>query len=76
MSVTIYMLLFWTTVNTARIYTIFRGPALIWLDLQALKLGIYQIKQAEIWVLARTNRPKFWYWPDRTDRNKDIGQTE
>ena len=30
----------------------------------------------EIWVLARPNRPKYGYWPDRTDRNMGIGQTE
>ena len=50
--------------------------ALIWLDLCALKLGIGQTEQTEIWVLARPNRPKFRYWPDRTGRNLGIGQTE
>ena len=47
--------------------------ALIWLDLYALKLGIGQTEQTEIWVLARPNRPKYGYWPDR---NLGIGQTE
>ena len=50
--------------------------ALIRLDLYALKLGIGQTKQTEIWVLARPNRPKYGYWPDRTDQNLGIGQTE
>ena len=50
--------------------------ALIWLDLYALKLGIGQTEQTEKWVLARPNRPKYGYWPDRTDRNLCIGQTE
>ena len=35
--------------------------ALIWLDLQALKLGIGQTEQTETWVLARPNRPKYGY---------------
>ena len=26
--------------------------------------------------MARPNRPKYGYWPDRTDRNLGIGQTE
>ena len=30
----------------------------------------------EIWVLARPKRPKYGYWPDRTDRNMGIRQTE
>ena len=38
--------------------------------------GIGQIKQTEIWVLARPNRPKYGYWPDGTDRNMGIRQTE
>ena len=39
-------------------------------------MGIGQTEQTEIWVLARPNRPKYRYWPDRTDRNLGIGQTE
>ena len=39
-------------------------------------MSIGQTKQTEIWVLARPNRPKYGYWPDRTDRNLGIGQTE
>ena len=50
--------------------------ALVWLDLYALKLDIGQTEQTEIWVLARPNRPKYGYWPDRTDQNMGIGQTE
>ena len=34
------------------------------------------IGQSEVWALARQNRPKAWYWPDRKDRNQGIGQTE
>ena len=36
-------------------------------------MGIGQTEQTEIWVLARPNRPKYGYWPDR---NLGIGQTE
>ena len=36
-------------------------------------MGIGQTEQAENWVLARPNRPKYGYWPDR---NMGIGQTE
>ena len=39
-------------------------------------MGIGQTEQTEIWVLKRPNRPKYGYWPDRTDRNLGIGQTE
>ena len=39
-------------------------------------MGIGQTEQAEIWVLARPNRSKYGYWPDRTDRNMGIRQTE
>ena len=39
-------------------------------------MGIGQTEQTEIWVLARPNRAKLGYWPDRTDRNLGIGQTE
>ena len=62
MSFTIYGLLFWKTFNTARIYT-------IW-----LLIGW----TSRLWnkVLARPNRPKYGYWPDRTYRNMGIGPTE
>ena len=30
---------------------------------------IGQTEQTEIWVLARSNRPKYGYWPDQTDQN-------
>ena len=39
-------------------------------------MGIGQTEQTGILVLARPNRPKYGYWPDRTDRNMGIGQTE
>ena len=39
-------------------------------------MGIGQTEQTKIWALARPNRPKFGYSPDRTDRNLGIGQTE
>ena len=39
-------------------------------------MGIGQTEQTKIWVLARQNRPKFGYWPDRADRNLGVGQTE
>ena len=39
-------------------------------------MGIGQTEQTENWVLARPNRPKYGYWPDRTNRKLGIGQTE
>ena len=39
-------------------------------------MGIDQTEQTEIRVLARPNRTKYGYWPDRTDQNKGIGQTK
>ena len=41
-----------------------------------IQFGSYLTEQTKIWVLARPNRPKFGYWPDRTDRNMGIRQTE
>ena len=39
-------------------------------------MGIGQTEQTEIWVLARSNRPKYGYWRDRKDQNMGIGQIE
>ena len=39
-------------------------------------MDIGQTEQTKIRVLTRPNRPKYGYWPDRTDRNMYIGKTE
>ena len=39
-------------------------------------MDIGQTEQTEIWVLARPNKPKYGFWPDRTDRNMGIRQTK
>ena len=35
-----------------------------------------QTEETEKGVLVTQNRQKYGYWPDRTDRNTGIGQTE
>ena len=51
-----------------------------WLDLLARpnrpKWDIEKNKENEMLVLIRTKKPKNGYWPDQTDRNLGIGQTE
>ena len=87
MSVNVYGLLFWKTVNTfiqfledPLLFGCSYRPSRPWnrslASLTDRNLGISQTEQAEIWVLARPNRPKYGYWPDRTDRNMGIRQTE
>ena len=37
-------------------------------DLTDQTMAFDQTERTKIWVLARQNRPKYGYWPDRTDR--------
>ena len=47
-----------------------------WQDRTGRNMGNDQIKQAEIWVLAKLTRPKHGYWLDRPDQNMGIVQTD
>ena len=38
-------------------------------DLTDQNMVFDQTEQTKTWVLARQNRPKYGYWPDRTDQN-------
>ena len=36
----------------------------------------FGLARPKMWVLARLKRPKYVFWPDRTNQNMGIGRTE
>ena len=51
------------------LYGLANTHLLVWPFRPDQNVGIGQTKQTKTWVLARPNRPKYGYSPDRTDQN-------
>ena len=69
------------TINAEHVYLFCRGPAL-WAGPLGHEygyrpethpnVGTGQTKLIEMWALARTNRPKYGIWPDRTNQQLSL----